>query len=320
MSNKTKDKQYFTHDSDASMDPKIIALIATHRVEGYGRFWLLIEFLRRQPGYKYDTNNRFSWASLADVLKFNIADCKQFIEDCIKEFDLLKNDNGVIWSQSLCDRMKYWDEKRQKLSDRGKKGAEVTNGKKAAQAAAQANENAGTSKIDDTLSAENDIQNPAIDKKRIDKKINNDSLPIGKGKGKGKGKEKPADVTQYWKTLTQAWFDFFNEKFRTNPTFEIEEGGALKKIARRLKAKSKEENLIWTEERANEKFKNFLNEAYSDAYMRDNFLLPQIARRFDKYYSIKPNGNTTAFHQPGGKQQASASAIGKLQGLKSPAA
>lgn len=46
-----KNTIYFTHDSNARRDPKILALIADYGYEGYGRFWALIEFLREQDGH-----------------------------------------------------------------------------------------------------------------------------------------------------------------------------------------------------------------------------------------------------------------------------
>lgn len=49
----SKDAYYFPHDSNAKDDPKCILLIEQLGLEGYGIYWVLIETLRDQPGYKY---------------------------------------------------------------------------------------------------------------------------------------------------------------------------------------------------------------------------------------------------------------------------
>ena len=48
-----KDAYYFPHDSNAKDDPKCVLLIEQLGCEGYGIYWILIEILRDQPGYRY---------------------------------------------------------------------------------------------------------------------------------------------------------------------------------------------------------------------------------------------------------------------------
>lgn len=118
-----KDAYWFPHDSNACEDPKIIALMAKYEWAGLGRWWRIIEFLRSQQGYKYNIKSKFSYTSIGKILGFNSEEATQFINDCVNEFELLKSDGDYIWSESLNERMSTWETKKQRASERGKKGA-----------------------------------------------------------------------------------------------------------------------------------------------------------------------------------------------------
>jgi hypothetical protein len=49
----TKDAYWFTHDSNAKDDPKVVMMIEQLGLESYGIFWVLIETLRDQPEFRY---------------------------------------------------------------------------------------------------------------------------------------------------------------------------------------------------------------------------------------------------------------------------
>ena len=53
MSAKRKDAFYFSHDSNAKDDPKIVLLIESLGLEGYGIYWVLVEILRDQEDFRY---------------------------------------------------------------------------------------------------------------------------------------------------------------------------------------------------------------------------------------------------------------------------
>lgn len=131
----TKDNSYwFTHDCDAADDPKLIALMAKYDMAGYGRWWRLCEALRKCEGYKYNIASKFAYPGLATILKMSVEECKAFIHDCIHEFELLYTDDQHVWSESFLRRMEKWDKKKEVLSERGRKGAEVMHARRAAQA------------------------------------------------------------------------------------------------------------------------------------------------------------------------------------------
>lgn len=108
-----KDAYYFKHDSTARHDPKIQALIKKYKLEGYGRFWIVIEMLRSSSGYKLEDKS-YVWLALAEQMLCSVDEAKKFIKDCIEEFELLIQGDGFFYSMSLLDRMNKLDEIRQK--------------------------------------------------------------------------------------------------------------------------------------------------------------------------------------------------------------
>lgn len=125
---KLKDAYYFPHDANARSDPKIMALIKKYGIEGYGRFWIVIEMLRDQQDYQlkmcqYVTN------ALAMAMLCEEKEAAAYIDDCINEFELFVSDGEYFWSESLRRRMSQKDAKREKRAEAGKKGAQVRWGK-----------------------------------------------------------------------------------------------------------------------------------------------------------------------------------------------
>ncbi|MGE5353992.1 MAG: DUF4373 domain-containing protein [Acidobacteriota bacterium] len=118
-----KDAYFFTHDSNARRDPKIIALRGAYGSEGYAWFWMIVEILREQNGYKYDIGSKFGISSLASELQCDVNRLREFIQDCIDEFNLFESDGRFFWSNSLTDRMDVWETTKEKRSKAGKKGA-----------------------------------------------------------------------------------------------------------------------------------------------------------------------------------------------------
>lgn len=113
-----KNAYYFSHDSNAHKDPKILKLRVKHGWEGYGIYWAIIETLREQDDYKWLANDKqllsFCFANGDDVVN-------QVIDTCL-EIGLLVNDGEFIYSESLSRRMKLKDEISEKRRAAGKKG------------------------------------------------------------------------------------------------------------------------------------------------------------------------------------------------------
>ena len=117
MSKKSKDKFYFSHDSNARRDPKLIALRSKRGWAGYGRFFAFVEMLREEENYQIEIDKGYVLASVASELSFDSPeDCKEFIKDCL-DFDLLETDGIFVWSNSLNARMEIFEKKRQRYRD-----------------------------------------------------------------------------------------------------------------------------------------------------------------------------------------------------------
>jgi len=109
-----KDTYYFSHDSNARSDPKILALRSVYGIEGYGRFWILIEMLREQSDFRLKLNSSYVRKAIAKELECDEDDAMQFIRDCIEEFELFETDGEYFWSNSLLRRMEIKKEKSEK--------------------------------------------------------------------------------------------------------------------------------------------------------------------------------------------------------------
>lgn len=104
---------YFSHDSNAKQDPKIIKLRFKHGWEGYGLFWALVELLRDQDEYKMQTDY--------DSIAFALQTQSETIKSIVNDFDLFVIDSeGKFYSESLLERMKYMENKSKKASDSAK--------------------------------------------------------------------------------------------------------------------------------------------------------------------------------------------------------
>jgi|TARA_Y100000310_G_C20682915_1_gene817109 hypothetical protein len=117
----SKDSYYFSHDSNAFMDPKILKLRMEFGWEGYGLFWGIIESLRNQKDYTF-TTEEVEYLTLS--LAIDLAKLKQVLSKCY-ELGLLVHSEGKIYSESLLRRMEIADKIREKRRKAGSKGGKA---------------------------------------------------------------------------------------------------------------------------------------------------------------------------------------------------
>lgn len=112
-----KDSFWFRHDSNAKDDPKCILLIEQLGPEGYGIFWILIELLRDQQGYKYPI------ALLPSIARrYNTT--LEKVKAVVNGYGLfIVEGDEFFFSASLINRMGALDEVKKVLSESGKEGA-----------------------------------------------------------------------------------------------------------------------------------------------------------------------------------------------------
>lgn len=84
-----------------------------------------------------------------------------------------------------------------------------------------------------------------------------------------------------WKEIVSTWFEYYEEKFNTTPTFEGKECKALKSIAEKLKNKAVKAQCEWNVSNARDTLRHFLIKAYSDRWLKEHFLLPTLLSQFD---------------------------------------
>lgn len=102
-------------------------------MEGYGRWWCLLELLRKEDAYRYDISTKFAWDVLAHQMHSTADEVKLFVQECIDVYELLQTDGQYIWSKGLNERMQNLDNKRKNLSERGKRGVAKRESKRQAQ-------------------------------------------------------------------------------------------------------------------------------------------------------------------------------------------
>jgi hypothetical protein len=115
----SKDAYYFPHDSNAKDDPKCIMLIEELGVEGYGIFWVLIETLRDQPGYKADIR-----ILPAIARRYNTTTEK--VKAVVTRYGLFEvEDDQFFYSNSLIKRMRPLEDKREQARLAGIRSGEI---------------------------------------------------------------------------------------------------------------------------------------------------------------------------------------------------
>ena len=109
---------YFSHDSNARNDEKILMLRAEHGWEGYGIYWALIElmFESTETSLKHGKTKGIAAGHNIDITLL-----ESVINTCITE-GLFESDGTCYWSESLRRRKQVLLELKDKKSKAGKKG------------------------------------------------------------------------------------------------------------------------------------------------------------------------------------------------------
>ena len=137
-----KDAYFFAHDSNAKDDPKCCLLIDQLGLEGYGIYWVLIETLRDQPGYRYPL-------ALLPVLARRYNTTPEKARVVVGNYGLFVVDDGEFFlSNSLCRRMAKWDDKRELNRLKGIKSGERRRLQAAARTGPELQLNSGSTKAE----------------------------------------------------------------------------------------------------------------------------------------------------------------------------
>ncbi len=103
-----KDAYYFSHDSNARNDEKLIAVRMKLGMEGYGIFFAIIERLRESTNYMSVKNY--------NIIAFDLRVGAEKIKSVVEDFGLfIFTDNGKhFYSKSLSKRMDFKESKSEK--------------------------------------------------------------------------------------------------------------------------------------------------------------------------------------------------------------
>jgi hypothetical protein len=111
-----KDVYYFSHDSNARNDNKMIAVRMKYGASGYGIYFMLIEKLRESADYKCVKDY--------NIIAFDLRVDASIVKSIVEDFGLFAfTENGeCFYSESLLRRMNPLDNLRKKRSEAGKAG------------------------------------------------------------------------------------------------------------------------------------------------------------------------------------------------------
>lgn len=103
-----KEAYYFSHDSNARNDSKILKLRMKLGWEGYGIYWGIIEMLRDASNYKLESDY--------DSIAFALQTHSDSIRSVVHDFDLFVIEDDIFYSSSLINRMDKREEKSKKAA------------------------------------------------------------------------------------------------------------------------------------------------------------------------------------------------------------
>ena len=111
----SKDAYYFTHDSNARNDQRLMKVRMKYGMEGYGIYFGLIEILREQHQYTLYIGDL---SGVAFDLRVDV----KVVQDIVLNYNLFKKEGDLFYSKSLKKRLECMDEKKQKRINAGRLG------------------------------------------------------------------------------------------------------------------------------------------------------------------------------------------------------
>jgi hypothetical protein len=99
-----------------------------------------------------------------------------------------------------------------------------------------------------------------------------------------KAKKTKKEKEPFWNELVEVYFNFCIDKFGDKPSFDGSAPRDLKNIIISLHTRAIEKQIEWTDEVATKRFFKFLEFAYMDNWLSQNFMLFNINRQKDKIF------------------------------------
>ena len=167
-----KETFYFSHDSNALTDTKILNMRADYGMEGYGLFWAIVEMLRNEEEYKLDLDkNTYRAIKTLTNTQINV---EEFIKNCIEDYKLFEQEDGKFFSNSLLKRMEEKDKKSTLAREKAIK--RWNNNSNAKEKQEQCNSNATAMQQQCNSNANKIKENKIKENKIKENKINNNNI------------------------------------------------------------------------------------------------------------------------------------------------
>lgn len=123
-----KDTTKIPHEVNTRYRSDLLTMRSVYKSEGYGWYWIIVELLRVQPGYKLSMHGLYVWSALALELQSDPETIEKFIKDCIEEFKLFESDGEFFWSPDLTEKVKTKTEKARSAASARWRSENVTKG------------------------------------------------------------------------------------------------------------------------------------------------------------------------------------------------
>lgn len=195
----SKDSYWFKHDSTAGRGMKLRKIAYIYGHEGKGIYWDVIEVLREQDGYRYESDE-LSLKMLSEII--GMKDSGRFMNwfnDAVK-FGLLENTETHFYSEILLKNMQVWETKK-------------TNGSKGGRPPKNRNNNRIKSE------SKANRKHKSIEEKSIED--NSKPLPPKTSLGKGMILLKKANRPAKWNDCVKSYIEMMNRirgEFKPNAT------------------------------------------------------------------------------------------------------
>ena len=119
-----KDAYYFSHDSNARNDQRLIKVRMKYGMEGYGIYFGIIEIMREQEDYSIGESD-------IESVAYDLRSEKEMVQDILYNHRLFEigrdidKEEAYFFSKSLKRRMEKLDLIKQKRAEAGRKGGKV---------------------------------------------------------------------------------------------------------------------------------------------------------------------------------------------------
>lgn len=103
---------YFSHDNDASQDPKLLYIESVHGLVGYAFYFKILECLTRADYFKIELTD-INKAIYSKKIGVSLQDFDSILETCIKVDAFSIDENNYLFSAGLIKRMNILISKRE---------------------------------------------------------------------------------------------------------------------------------------------------------------------------------------------------------------